>query len=95
MDSFAKSGSFIIAVSPRTANKHIKPFTKNPYTIDVFAKSGESKGFACCTSKPIAPNWKAAYTIPFIRAGPTGAGLAISAEIFDTISPHCKKIFGI
>ena len=38
MDSFAKSGSFIIAVSPRTANKHIKPFTKNPYIIDVFAK---------------------------------------------------------
>ena len=38
IDSLAKSGSFIIAVSPRTASKHIKPFTKNPYTIDVLAK---------------------------------------------------------
>ena len=58
--SVAKSGSFIMAVSPSTAKSTINPFTKKPYIIDVFAESGELKGLACCIKSPIAPNWNAA-----------------------------------
>ena len=47
MDAFPNSGSFVIAVRPRTAMMQMRPLTKKPMVMEAFASSGSSNGAAC------------------------------------------------